>query len=494
MRRRRAADRPDGRSPLLQALVQTKWSSSGGGSATHEDTRHRRRRVHRHAPGPRARRARRRGRRPRQPRGAGPRRRARPSFPTGVELIVGDVGDPRGRRRARSTGVDASSTSPPRSASASRCTRSRATPSSTRWRPRASSSASWRSARCPIRLVVASSMSIYGEGEYECAEHGRVAPGPRPEEQLLARQWEIACPHCGPSCSPVGTSEAKPLIPTSIYAITKRDHEELCLVTGAAYGIPTVALRFFNVYGPGQALSNPYTGVAAIFASRLLNGTPAAHLRGRRSSRATSSTSSDIVQGILLALESEDGRRPGDQPRHRPARRPSPRWPRCWPTDSAWTSSPSVAEQYRAGDIRHCFADPTRAGELLGFEAETSLRGRMAELWSGSRTRRPTTGSTTPPRSWPPAAWRASGPERDRTATDQPTSRSSSSRPTRRSGSSRACAPSSRTRATPRSTSSSSTTSRPTARASSSRPSSRGARVVDSANHGLRPRQQPRRR
>src|SRR5262249_35900046 len=117
----------------------------------------------------------------------------------------------------------------------------------------------------PSRLVVASSMSIYGEGEYECPQHGRVAPGPRPEQQLLARDWECACPECGTQLTPVGTRETKPLIPTSVYAVTKRDHEELCLVVGRAYGIDTVALRFFNVYGPGQALSNPYTGVAAIF-------------------------------------------------------------------------------------------------------------------------------------------------------------------------------------------------------------------------------------
>ncbi|MBW3653736.1 MAG: NAD-dependent epimerase/dehydratase family protein [Actinobacteria bacterium] len=94
----------------------------------------------------------------------------------------------------------------------------------------------------PQRLVVASSMSIYGEGEYSCPEHGRIAPPPRPEAQLLLHEWEAACPHCGHVLTPVGTSESKPLIPTSIYAINKRDHEEMCLVTGAAYGIPATAL------------------------------------------------------------------------------------------------------------------------------------------------------------------------------------------------------------------------------------------------------------
>ena len=168
----------------------------------------------------------------------------------------------------------------------------------------------------PERLVVASSMSIYGEGEYVCAEHGRVAPGSRAEEQLLAREWEVVCPSCGTPLVPVGTSETKPLIPTSIYAINKRDHEEMSLVTGSAYGIPTVALRFFNVYGPGQALSNPYTGVAAIFASRLLNGRPPVIFEDGEQSRDFTHVS-DIVRGIQLALESDTGRRCGDQPGHR---------------------------------------------------------------------------------------------------------------------------------------------------------------------------------
>jgi len=230
----------------------------------------------------------------------------------------------------------------------------------------------------PARLVVASSMSIYGEGEYLCAEHGRTAPTPRPEEQLLARQWELTCPQCGARLEPVGTSETKPLIPTSIYAINKRDHEEMALVTGAAYGIPTVALRFFNVYGPGQALSNPYTGVAAIFASRLLNRKPPIIFEDGRQTRDFTHVS-DIVRGILLALESDDA--VGHAVNLGTGRPTSV-------LDIAHVIStgleahldPICKEQYRAGDIRHCFADPTRARELLGFEAKTSLEDGMRDL------------------------------------------------------------------------------------------------------------------
>src|SRR5437763_267231 len=125
------------------------------------------------------------------------------------------------------------------------------------------------------KLLVASSMSIYGEGQYSNPKTGEraIAPGLRPEGQLAARRWDVEADD-GTPLQPEPTAETKPLRPTSIYAVNKRDHEEMFLAIGAAYGIPTVALRFFNVYGERQALSNPYTGVAAIFASRLLDHRP----------------------------------------------------------------------------------------------------------------------------------------------------------------------------------------------------------------------------
>jgi dTDP-L-rhamnose 4-epimerase len=230
----------------------------------------------------------------------------------------------------------------------------------------------------PARLVVASSMSIYGEGEYECPEHGRVAPPPRAEDQLLARQWELVCPSCGAELAPVGTSETKSLIPTSIYAITKRDHEELCLVTGAAYGIPTVALRFFNVYGPGQALSNPYTGVAAIFASRLLNGRPPVIFEDGRQSRDFIHVS-DIARALMLALEVE---RATGQAINLGTGRPSTVLEIAQALAAGLNADvePILNGQYRAGDIRHCVADPSRARELLGFEPATTLEQGMRDL------------------------------------------------------------------------------------------------------------------
>jgi dTDP-L-rhamnose 4-epimerase len=168
------------------------------------------------------------------------------------------------------------------------------------------------------------------------------------------------------------------LIPTSVYAVTKRDHEELCLVVGAAYGIPTVALRFFNVYGPGQALSNPYTGVAAIFASRLLNNRAPVIFEDGKQSRDFIHVV-DIVRGIELALESE--RAVGQAINLGTGRATT--------VDEVAEGlargldvelEPERVGQYRAGDIRHCYADVTRARELLGFEAATGLEHGLAEL------------------------------------------------------------------------------------------------------------------
>jgi len=150
------------------------------------------------------------------------------------------------------------------------------------------------------KLMVASSMSIYGEGAYDCPEHGPVFPKLRPKEQLAARQWEVVCPICGSVAGPMPTTEEKPLYPTSVYAVSKRDQEELCLIFGQTYNLPTVALRYFNIYGPRQALSNPYTGVAAIFSSRLLHGTPPVVFEDGLQSR-------DFI-----------GRRAGPQRGHRP--------------------------------------------------------------------------------------------------------------------------------------------------------------------------------
>lgn len=229
------------------------------------------------------------------------------------------------------------------------------------------------------KIIVASSMSIYGEGKYACADCGMVYPRLRPEVQLRARDWEMKCPCCDKDVHPVPTDEDKPLYPTSIYAITKRDHEEMFLSTGFAYGIPAVALRFFNTYGPRQALSNPYTGVMAIFSGRLLNHQPPVIYEDGLQSRDFTHVS-DIVQGLLLAMEKPE------------ADYQVFNLGTGVPTSIGQVAElliehladadiePHILNQFRAGDIRHCYADLTKARRLLGFEPRVALEEGLVDL------------------------------------------------------------------------------------------------------------------
>ncbi len=229
------------------------------------------------------------------------------------------------------------------------------------------------------KIVVASSMSIYGEGAYRCpAEDVEVLVESRPEAQLLRREWEPRCPACSAVLEPLPTSERKPLQPTSIYAVGKRDHEEMTLAWSRAYGVPATALRFFNVYGPRQALSNPYTGVAAIFASRLLNDRPPVIFEDGLQARDFVHVG-DIARGILLALEPGAG--DGAAINLGTGRSTS-----VLDVASALSAGlgkelePEIRNEFRAGDIRHCFADVSRARDLLGFEPGVEFLEGTAEL------------------------------------------------------------------------------------------------------------------
>jgi dTDP-L-rhamnose 4-epimerase len=234
------------------------------------------------------------------------------------------------------------------------------------------------------KLVVASSMSIYGEGKYKCDDCGVVYPKLRTEAQLKSRDWEMKCPSCGRDVDSLPTGEDKPLFPTSIYAITKRDHEEMFLSTGFAYGIPAVALRFFNTYGPRQALSNPYTGVMAIFSGRLLNGQPPVIYEDGLQSRDFTHVK-DIVQGLLLARERSEA---DYQVFNLGTGVPTSIAQAAEMLAQSLTAGqikPQILNQYRAGDIRHCYADLTKARQLLGYQPQISLQDGMGDLLSWVR-------------------------------------------------------------------------------------------------------------
>ncbi|MBI4199944.1 MAG: NAD-dependent epimerase/dehydratase family protein [Chloroflexi bacterium] len=240
------------------------------------------------------------------------------------------------------------------------------------------------------KIVVASSMSIYGEGAYRCGQCGPVAPGLRPTGQLLRREWEPTCPQCGEAVTATPTPETKPLLPASVYAISKRDQEDLCLCFGRAYGIPTVALRLFNVYGPGQALSNPYTGVAAIFSARLLNGKPPLIFEDGRQSRDLIHVH-DVCRAILLAMEREEA---DGLVLNVGTGRPTTilDLARALGVGLGWDGDVEVLGRFREGDIRHCYADISRIRAVLGFEPEVDLATGAGELVEWVRAQRPEDG------------------------------------------------------------------------------------------------------
>jgi dTDP-L-rhamnose 4-epimerase len=228
------------------------------------------------------------------------------------------------------------------------------------------------------RLVVASSMSLYGEGPYR-NRRGETVTAQRSVEQLRAQDWE-PMDEDGSPLEPLPVPETKQPSLNSIYALNKYDQEQMCLLIGRAYNIPTVALRFFNIYGPFQALSNPYTGVLAIFASRLLNDRPPLINEDGLQRRDFVSVY-DVARACRLALEV-----PGaagevfniasgniytilDLAERMAAA-------------LGRNLQPEITGKYRAGDIRHCFADITKARTILGYQPVVALEEGLTDLAS----------------------------------------------------------------------------------------------------------------
>lgn len=229
------------------------------------------------------------------------------------------------------------------------------------------------------RLLVASSMSIYGEGYYRRPSDGSFhCPFLRGDEQLAAKDFEMRDPATGEALEPVPTPESKPLYCTSVYALSKKDQEEYCLVVGRAHKISTVACRYFNVYGPRQALSNPYTGVAAIFSSRIKNGNAPLIYEDGKQSRDFIHVE-DIVAGKLFLLQNPKANLDA--------------YNICTgkPTSVEQVARllaklhgredlvPTIARSFRSGDIRHCYGDPSKLA-ALGWTAKTSLEDGMRRL------------------------------------------------------------------------------------------------------------------
>ena len=228
------------------------------------------------------------------------------------------------------------------------------------------------------RLVVASSMSIYGEGLYRGADGQTVEGTERTLEQLKAHDWEVRGEN-GEALLPFPTPETKRVALPSVYAISKYHQERLCLTVGRAYGIPTVALRFFNIFGTRQALSNPYTGVLAIFAARYLNGQPPMINEDGGQQRDFVHVR-DIAQACRLALTSPAAEGEVFNIGSGHAYSILELAERMGAVLGKQHLEPEVTGRYRMGDIRNCFADITRARRELGYEPRVTLEEGLEEL------------------------------------------------------------------------------------------------------------------
>jgi dTDP-L-rhamnose 4-epimerase len=234
------------------------------------------------------------------------------------------------------------------------------------------------------KVLVASSIGVYGEGAYECSTHGAVAPSIRSEQQLATRDWEQRCPHCLAQVRSIPTPEDKALYRDNIYSMTKYHQEEMVLLIGKTYGIPSVAPRFFNVYGPRQSLSNPYAGVAAIWLSRLLNARHPIVFEDGGQLRDFVSIH-DVVDCLVLMLE-----KPGAD--YLPVNIGSGQTitileiARLLARLLGSSVEPHVTQTGRKFDIRHNTADISRARQSLGFAPRVSLEDGFSELIEWART------------------------------------------------------------------------------------------------------------
>jgi dTDP-L-rhamnose 4-epimerase len=222
------------------------------------------------------------------------------------------------------------------------------------------------------KIVIAASRAVYGEGKFECDKHGIVYPLSRNEEDMASGDFDVKCPKCGDSVKMLPTDELSELHPTSVYGYTKQAQEELCMIVGKSIGIPVVAFRFQNVYGPGQSLKNPYTGILSVFSTRIQNGNDINIFEDGRETRDFVYID-DIVNSIILGIENDEANYntfnvgSGEK------------------TDVLTVAETlrekygssidiKVSGNYRLGDIRHNLGDLTKINSLLGYKPRVTFK------------------------------------------------------------------------------------------------------------------------
>ncbi len=227
------------------------------------------------------------------------------------------------------------------------------------------------------RLVLASSMVVYGEGRYRCAEHGLVRPGPRAVADLDAGRYEPTCPVCGAALEWELVPEDAPADPRNVYAATKLHQEHLCEAFGREHGAAVVSLRYHNVYGPRMPRDTPYAGVASIFRSALERGErPQVFEDGGQ--RRDFVHVRDVARANVLALDrGPDVSGPYNVCSGEPHTVLEMAASLC---RAFGAPGPRVVGGYRLGDVRHIVASPARASERLGFDAAVGFDDGMAEF------------------------------------------------------------------------------------------------------------------
>lgn len=228
------------------------------------------------------------------------------------------------------------------------------------------------------KVVVASSMSIYGEGRYRDSSGNHYDNLQRPVDQLKAGRWEPRNENAE-HLIPVPTPEGKTPSLASVYALSKYDQERMSIIVGNSYRIPVVALRFFNVFGVRQALSNPYTGALAIFASRLLNGNPPLIFEDGLQQRDFVSVY-DVAAACRLALETDQQQTQVFNIGSGASINVLDVLKRLSSVLNRDHIEPDITGTYRAGDIRHCFADISAAETILGYQPKVTFDHGLEEL------------------------------------------------------------------------------------------------------------------
>jgi len=235
---------------------------------------------------------------------------------------------------------------------------------------------------CVKKLIVASSMLVYGDGAYECSSCGRVSPLLRSEEQIERKDFEVHCPKCDRILRAIGTNEEEEQKINSIYALTKKAQEDMCLSMGKIHSIPTVALRFFNVYGPRQSLNNPYTGIVAIFMSNLKNNNNPLIFEDGLQTRDFISVH-DVAQACILAMEN-------DSANYQVFNVGTGKATSLLELSEVLTKlygkeiKPNITNKFRKMDIRHCFADISKIKRIIGYEPKITFQEGVKESieWS----------------------------------------------------------------------------------------------------------------